>query len=390
MPSRPTYDVLVAGAGPAGISAANAAHESGARVAVIDDNPAPGGQIWRGESHELRAEFIRADHLDFDYGKLILATGARELLLPVPGWTLPGVFAAGGLQALVKSGFDVRGKRVLVSGSGPLLLAVAAALRARGARIVAILEQAPFSRIASFGLSHPAKWPQATSLKLHLLGVPYLNDAWIASVEPGLRALTNRGRAFECDLVACGFGLVPNIELPQLLGCRIDDGFVAVDSLQRTSKPGIYCAGEIVAIGGLDLAIASGLIAGYAAAGQPGKARSHFAARDRALRFAHSLSVAFALRDELRSLASSDTIVCRCEDIKLGEVRAHDSSRAAKLHSRCGMGACQARTCGPALEFLLGFDRPAPRPPLFPARAGDLMASTRVQAPSPCESADSG
>jgi NADPH-dependent 2,4-dienoyl-CoA reductase/sulfur reductase-like enzyme len=380
----------VAGAGPAGFSAANAACESGARVAVIDDNPAPGGQIWRGETHELRAEFVRADHLDFDYDKLVLATGARELLLPFPGWTLPGVFAAGGLQALAKSGFDVRGKRIVVAGSGPLLLAVAAALRNRGAHIVAILEQAPFGRVATFGLTHPVRWPQAASLKLQLLGVPYLNNAWITNVAPGLRVGTNRGRTLDCDFVACGFGLVPNTELAQLLGCRIDDGFVAVDRMQCTSKPGIYCAGEIVAIGGLDLAISSGRIAGYAATGQPDKARLHFAARDRALHFAHALGEAFALREELRHLATHNTVVCRCEDVTLGDVSAHASSRAAKLHARCGMGACQARTCGPALEFLLGFDKPAPRPPLFPTRAGDLTASTRARAPSPCESAGSG
>nr|AUN35747.1 putative oxidoreductase [uncultured bacterium] len=152
-------DGLVIGAGPAGLAAAYSAAQSGSRVVVIDDNPAAGGQIWRGEqqkpaSREAQAWFekirsvdirfidgARVFHqprpgtllaetsegvIDLNYDNLILATGARERFLPFPGWTLPNVMGAGGLQALVKTGLPIEGKRVVVAGSGPLLLAVAA------------------------------------------------------------------------------------------------------------------------------------------------------------------------------------------------------------------------------------------------------------------------
>jgi NADPH-dependent 2,4-dienoyl-CoA reductase/sulfur reductase-like enzyme len=372
MATKGEVDVLVVGAGPAGITAANAASESGMRVAVVDGNPEPGGQLWRGEKRPLRAQFIQAEHLNFTYRRLVIATGARELLLPFPGWTLPGVFAAGGLQALAKSGLRVQGKRVLVAGSGPLLLAVAATLRRLGAQIVAILEQAPRQQVMAFALSNPRKLLQGAALKTRLLGVPFYYDSWVTSVRPGLRVQTNSGREFECDWAACGFGLMPNIELAQLLCCRIKDGFVAADQFQQTSEPGIYCAGEVMAVGGLDLALASGRIAGYAATGQLDKARRRFARRDRALRFAASLRSAFTLRPELLKLAAEDTIVCRCEDVPWSAVRPHTSWKSAKLHTRCGMGPCQGRTCGPILQFLQGFELPPPRPPLFPVRAGDL------------------
>ena len=165
------HRVLVIGAGPAGLAAAYRAAENGLRVAVLDDNPAAGGQIWRGgeekvESREAQAWFDRIRSVDIqlingarvfqqprartllaetrtgvcelNYEKLILATGARERFLPFPGWTLPNVMGAGGLQALVKTGLTIEGKRVVVAGSGPLLLAVAAYLRAHGAEVLLI------------------------------------------------------------------------------------------------------------------------------------------------------------------------------------------------------------------------------------------------------------
>src|SRR5690348_8960269 len=167
------YDALVIGGGPAGLAAAVSARQAGARVAIVDDNPGPGGQIWRGEhrrpnspeaaewfnrAHIKQVEFIGGARvydrpekglllaetfdgaLELRFRKLILATGAREIFLPFPGWTLPGVTGAGGLQALVKSGLPIEGKKVVVAGAGPLLLAVAAYLRKRGADVALIAE----------------------------------------------------------------------------------------------------------------------------------------------------------------------------------------------------------------------------------------------------------
>ena len=148
-------DIVIVGAGPAGLAAARSAAQSGAAVALVDDNPRAGGQIWRGgpqhsthQAKELWDELQQMTKVQWfmqsrvvgaagaaqllletpqqtftlAYRKLILATGARERLLPFPGWTLPGVTGAGGLQALVKGGYPVQGKRVVVAGSGPLLL----------------------------------------------------------------------------------------------------------------------------------------------------------------------------------------------------------------------------------------------------------------------------
>src|SRR5271169_7161512 len=178
------FDVAVVGAGPAGIAAALAAADSGRKIGLIDDNPAAGGQIWRAAHNSARPSVssfwfdrlnksavqivsgARVFHaakgelaaesddsaIQISYGKLILATGARELFLPFPGWTLPNVMGAGGLQALVKSGLAVEGRSVVVAGSGPLLLAVAAYLRGRGARVRLIAEQASRERVIGFGL----------------------------------------------------------------------------------------------------------------------------------------------------------------------------------------------------------------------------------------------
>jgi hypothetical protein len=126
----------------------------------------------------------------------------------------------------------------------------------------------------------------------------------------------------------------------------------------------------------MDLALVGGRIAGYAAAGQADKARRWFRARQRALRFMQALDRAFALREELKAIATNDTLICRCEDVPLARITGHAGWRAAKLETRCGMGPCQGRVCGPAVEFLLGWRAGPVRPPIFPARAGDLGGSS--------------
>ena len=147
---------------------------------------------------------------------------------------------------------------------------------------------------------------------------------------------------------------------------------VAVDEMQQTSVAGVYSAGEATGIGGLDLSLVEGEIAGFAAAGETREARALFGARQRHRRFAGALERAFALREELKHLAQDDTLVCRCEDVALGRVRACSGWREAKLHTRCGMGPCQGRVCGGAVEFLLGWKAESVRPPVFPARIGSL------------------
>lgn len=414
-----SFEIVVVGAGPAGIAAACVAAEQGKQVAIMDDNSAPGGQIWRGEhqatrnqpnsglsSHWIRrlqsnpsiAQFsgcrifdapatgvVRAEQgsqcIDVEYQHVILATGARERFLPFPGWTLPNVIGAGALQAMVKSGLPIRDKRVVMAGSGPLLLAVAAYLRQHGAKVTAICEQASRSSLARFALGiagNPAKLAQALRYGSKTLGVPFHLGCWpvAAHGESKLQAvvISNSVHQWElqCDYLACGFHLVPNIDLPMLLGCRIPDGFVAVDSMQRTSVEKVFCAGEPTGIGGVESALLEGQIAGLASAGDHSGAQALARGRGRMRRFAKNLATTFDLRLELKSLPQPDTIVCRCEDVAYGPISQHSSWRSAKLHTRCGMGPCQGRICGSALEFLMGWNVDGVRPPIFPAQIANL------------------
>ncbi|MCS6817177.1 MAG: FAD/NAD(P)-binding oxidoreductase, partial [Blastocatellia bacterium] len=155
-------------------------------------------------------------------------------------------------------------------------------------------------------------------------------------------------------------------------------GYVRVNEFQETSRVGVFCAGEPTGIGGVDLALIEGQIAGYAAAGRPELARALFGLRARWRCFASRLNRAFALRPELKSLPDARTIICRCEDVPLERLRRYGSWREAKLQTRCGMGPCQGRICGPAVEFLFGWTVESHRPPIFPTRVESLM-----QAPFP-------
>jgi D-hydroxyproline dehydrogenase subunit alpha len=430
--SSQCFDVLVVGGGPAGMAAAARAAECGVRVGIVDDNAAFGGQIWRGSTerdqppeaaqwrkrlqeaaitklcgqrvfHQPEPGILLAEGLgeqdpadqrsgaslcELRYRSLVLATGARERFLPFPGWTIPNVMGAGGLQAMAKCGLPIHGKRVVVAGSGPLLLAVAAYLRRHGAEIAIICEQASWSRLAKFGLailSQPEKVAQALQLKSDLAGVPFAANSWPVAANGRERlesvALSRNGKpeTIACDYLACGFHLAPNVELPLLLGCQIDGGFVRVDECQRTSIENIFCAGEPTGIGGLESSLIEGQIAGLAAAGRKSEARTLFRKRGKAQRFARSLERAFRLRPELAGLPSAETLVCRCEDVTYSRLQGHTSWRAAKLHTRCGMGPCQGRVCGPATEFLFQWKPDSVRPPVFPARIENLAAVVSAQ-----------
>jgi NADPH-dependent 2,4-dienoyl-CoA reductase/sulfur reductase-like enzyme len=425
------FEVLVVGGGPAGMAAAACAAECGVRAGIVDDNFTPGGQIWRGEAsspqeidhrkidqqksnpqnpdaskwvqrmriaeittlcglrivHQPEAGVLIAESIngfrELRYDKLILATGARERFLPFPGWTLPNVMGAGGLQVMVKSSLPIRGKRVFVAGTGPLLLAVAAYLRKHGAQIPLICEQASWGSLAAFGLAllrWPAKIVQGFQLKLALAGVPFAADTWVVAAN-GHTALESvdilragKVESIPCDYLACGFHLVPNVELPLLLGCAVDNGCVRVDDFQKTTVASVFCAGEPTSVGGVELAIIEGQIAGLAAGGHATEARALFAQRERARRFAQLLDSTFRLRSELRKLPLPETMVCRCEDVPYSRLQQHSSWRSAKLHTRCGMGPCQGRVCGPATEFLFEWNPDSVRPPVFPARVDTLAA----------------
>ena len=409
-------EVLVIGAGPAGIAAATAAAANGRKVIVLDDNPAPGGQIWRnktaeengssgGEMKRRALESLRQSGAEvlagrsvfaayasglvqtvwdasggyveeFGFEQLILATGARERFLPFPGWTLPGVLGAGGLQALVRGGYFVAGKRVIVAGTGPLLLAVAAHLAEDGAVVSAVLEQASLRQMVPFAMSllgDPTKLMQGARYRSRLRKTPYRTGCWVVEAIAGNDGqslaevrMTDGARTWTepCDLLACGYHLVPNTQIAELLGCAFRGSFVQVDESQRTSLPNVFCAGEPTGIAGLEAALVQGEIAGLACAGQPTVALHSRATAARS--FGLRMEKAFALRPELAALPRPDTIVCRCEDVPFGELHSHVGWTDAKLQTRCGMGPCQGRVCGPAIEHLLGWKPVSVRQPLSP------------------------
>jgi NADPH-dependent 2,4-dienoyl-CoA reductase/sulfur reductase-like enzyme len=288
------------------------------------------------------------------------------------------------MQALVKSGLPVTGKRVVVAGTGPLLLAVADLLRSRGAIVPMIAEQASACRIRGFALSlarTPSKLAAGAWLRARLLGAAYSTDSYVLGVVnqgPSLRVSVRRGnrqKTVDCDYLACGFHLIPNNELPQVLGCDLTlGGYVRADGRLRTTAPNVYAVGELTGIGGVDKAVIEGRIAAHTAVGDETAARSLARAHAASLHFAARLDAAFALRSELLQLARPDTVICRCEDVRAGAVSQWLSARDAKLQTRCGMGPCQGRTCGPVLERVFSAEPQGVRPPIFPVAVGTLAA----------------
>lgn len=404
--------VIVIGGGPGGIASAVTAAENGLKVVIVDENPALGGQIWRQQlgkvkdknaqkwiarlmrldiSFESSATFLGCDQGSavchsrskgrflLEYDALILACGAKELFLPFPGWTLPNVLGCGGAQAMVKSGLNVQGKRVVVSGSGPLLLAVATYLKKNGAQIAGIYEQAEAAKLNSLAfylLKHfPAKILQGISYRLNLLTVPWKKGWWVKKAL-GAEALesivvTNGSeeKKIDCDILACGFGLKANLEIPGILACKTSNGFVEVDENQKTSVEGVFAVGELTGIGGLDKALLEGENAARFISGLRSQ-NKHKAAM---AGFVNRLEETFALRPEVKNLAEKTTVFCRCEDVPYSEVCDSMDQRSVKLYSRCGMGSCQGRVCSTMGQELFGWDLNNIKSPLVPLNVESLM-----------------
>lgn len=417
--SRLDADVVVVGAGPAGMAAAVAAAEHGQDVLLLDEGARPGGQVWRHRDRatlpraarsllqRLDASAVRVVHgasvaavtnplrllVEID-GRpataaarhaVVLCTGARERFLPFPGWTLRGVVGVGGAQALLKQGLDVRGRRVIVAGSGPLLFPVSAALAGASARVALVAEQASSASVLRFAAGlwrTPARLLDAARYRASFAASRYRSGVWVTEALGDERveaARLSNGQVIRCDLLCVGYGLVPATELARLAGCQLANGAVAVDDEHRTTVPGIFCAGEPTGVAGADAAVTQGMIAGTAAAG--GRVPATLLRRRRMqLDFADRLSAAFALRDELRQLPRPDTIVCRCEDVTLAGLAACTSMREARLHTRAGMGPCQGRVCGTALELLRGWPADGVRWPAVTVRVATLALTHETAA----------
>ena len=416
--------VVVVGAGPAGLAGARASAAAGLDTLLLDAAPQAGGQVWRarqgvaaGAAARALASVTQAGAralagtrvvmalprrellIDGPQGarrlrweRLVLATGARERLMPLPGWTLPGVFGAGGLQALVKGGWPIRGRRVLVAGTGPLLLAAAATLRREGAQVLAVADEAGPAALARFAgtlLRHPAKALQAVRLGVSLAGVPLLHGWRVVEIQGDgqvervvLAGEGGRTRTIACDALAAGWGLVPQTELGQALGCalveRFGDDALAVDAGQHTSVAGVLAAGECTGVAGARAAWLQGEIAGRSAAVELGAMSPDAQPRVAGLRREHDFAAAVASsfprpRDGADRLRD-DTLVCRCEDVPWSALRDQPDLRAAKLATRCGMGHCQGRLCYDTLAAVMHWQRLPTRPPSSPAPLATLMA----------------
>jgi len=404
--------VVVVGAGPGGIAAAVTAAENDAEVFIIDENPGLGGQIWRqqlGKVKDKNAQKwisrLEKQKVKFEssttvlgiedksvlclhpekgkfsigFDNLILACGAKELFLPFPGWTLPNVLGCGGAQAMVKSGLDVKGKRVVISGSGPLLLAVASYLKSKGAKVLGIYEQTESSKLyklTCFLLSKfPKKIIQGIGYRLGLLSSPWKKGWWVkqANGNESLESITvtngKQEKVIDCDILACGFGLKANLELAKVLNCEVKSGFISVDQFQETSVKNIYAVGELTGIGGLDKALLEGENAANVIVGNRGQLRP----RKNVDRFVDELSRAFELRREVKVLSKPDTIFCRCEDVEYKDVSDSSNQRATKLYSRCGMGACQGRVCSSIGQELFGWELNKIQSPIVPVNVESLI-----------------
>ncbi len=462
--------VLVIGAGPAGLAAALAALEGGARVVLLDAADYLGGQYWRhlpttrparDESllhhdwstfrslrrrleSDPRCEIVTSAHVwaieghkvhvlvgepdgtdrdarEYSAAAVVMATGAYDRALPIPGWDLPGVFTAGGAQALAKGERIAVGRRVVIGGAGPFLLPVAASLALSGSTVVGVYEASHAGRLLRSWTTRPwelartiakvfetvgyvsshvrHRIPYATGRAITAIhGVDRVQSVTVSAIDPSWAPIAGTEKTIDVDAVCLGHGFTPRLELPIAAGCLLTaQRFIEVDDDQRTSVTGVFAAGEITGVGGVDLALAEGAIAGHVAAG--GKASDHQLRRHRARRrtyrrFSARLEAAHAIGANWSAWLTPATVVCRCEEVNFGRLCAVvDASQSAGLRSlrlltRAGLGICQGRVCGRTVEELLGARSPGGRlidgvvsdrrPIATPIRLGELASDLTV------------
>jgi len=450
-PPEIACDVLVVGGGPAGLSAAIAAAEAGASVVLLDERAAPGGQYAKplADSHtdplpdrqfqlgaELRARAARAgvrietdslvwgafaaDELGALIGgeaatlrprRLVLAPGAHERPVPIPGWTLPGVMTTGALQTLARAQRVSPRERVLIAGTGPLNLQLACELLDGGLKPLAVLEAAPRPSVRTWREA----WQMTRSApdlvrdgvamlaRLKRAGVPVLWDTRLTALEGDGTVQRARfgNRSLFVEVVAINLGFQPEVGLARGLGLphRFEPAGVGhlateTDEEGRTADPTVFAVGDGAALGGARVALARGRLAGLAAARDLGFAAPDDAGARTDLRRALSFQAAlWRLYPPVPLPCMPDeTIVCRCEEVTAGRLRAELAAGATSLPvlkkaTRAGMGRCQGRFCATTLARLCP-DLPdseafaAPRAPIRPVPAAPLMfEAPEFQAP---------
>jgi len=432
-PGRPLRTVVV-GAGPAGVRAVEQLVQAGLRPVWVEEAPDGGGRIyqkpppgfartaealygddapraralhatldamkaktdwrpntlvWNIRPQERRIHLLVAGRQQdvADYDALFLCTGAMDRVVPIPGWTTPGVTTLGGAQIALKAQGVAIGRRVVLLGTGPLLLLVATQYVKAGAQVVAVLDTSPFAGVvrAAPGLLWNVAAMQRGLRWLRGLkgaGVPVHHGVTPLAIEGGgavsaIRWRSARGEEHraECDAVGMGWGLKPETQLADLAGVPF-----RFDALQRlwlpekeisgrTPNPSVYLAGDGASIGGAVVAELAGARAALAMLEDAALLRDPLpgttleARLRREARFRAGLERAFPYPAALAAGMADETILCRCEAITAGEVRAtaredFASGRApeinrAKSFVRVGMGRCQGRVCGPPAAEVL-------------------------------------
>jgi NADPH-dependent 2,4-dienoyl-CoA reductase/sulfur reductase-like enzyme len=460
-------DVLVIGAGPAGMTAAATAAEIGLDVVLVDERLKLGGQYFKQPARsELAAtadsqhaagraliERVRAADIQvlsgtmiwgafgvdtilgvsgsgrwrFSPRTVILATGAYERAVPLPGWTLPGVMTTGAAQTLLRSYGVTPGERVLISGNGPLAMQVAAEITRAGARVVALTELARLTSprrlgaVARMAGAAPDLIRDGARYRLTLArarvptllghglvrveGDDAVRRATVAAVDSDGRPDPATERSFDVDAVCMGFGFDPSNEIARALGCRhrreAQSGALVTEASEtgRTSVPGVWAVGDGTTIGGARVAQSVAVLAAIDAARALGRdlaeqweatERAAMRAARRHRRFQTALAQLYAAPRLGARLAAPRTLICRCENVTREAIEsvARDGLGhvgAIKRATRAGMGPCQGRYCEPlvreiiaeqadvALDEYSGF---APNPPFKPVPISVLRSDT--------------
>jgi D-hydroxyproline dehydrogenase subunit alpha len=413
-------DVAVVGGGPAGLAASARLAAAGADVVLLEEAAELGGQYYKRRLGEVRARYgdyrpagsrliaatrgagVRCltGHLVWGVdgrtllaldvqsgttravraGACIVATGAYERAIPFPGWQLPGVVTPGHALHLATCDRVALGQRVVVAGTGPFLLAAAAAVLRAGGGVRAIVElNAPYrpGRAALEAARFPSRLRELAGYAATLAAgrVAVLQRHRVVAavgrdhVEAVQLARTGTGgdlRRIEVDGLAVGYGFRPGSELVRLLGvtCERDglgEEFPVLDPWGRTSVPGVYVAGEAARIAGMRAALASGELAAAAVATDLGlvgpEPRGAFRRLATELRFAALTARLYPVGAADYLAMPDETMVCRCEGVTAGTIRVAAAAgrsevSGVKAVTRAGMGPCQARQCGLALAVL--------------------------------------
>lgn len=328
----------------------------------------------------------------FQYDVILLATGARERFFPFPGWTLPGVYSTGLIQVLLKSSAVLPSQNILVGGSGLFLLAVGYEILKNGGNVISILEHTGMLEKVKMFSQFPYQYPKFIEggkfmSKIFFSGVPVryrtriieargdgvLEEVVVGRVDGSGRVIAGKEKIVKTDCLVTGYGFVPNIELAQLAGCDLEysdagGGWViGVNDLMETSVADVYAAGEVTGVAGSLKSATEGRIAALSILKRfehssyekiAGGIRRLLRARKHHLKFGEYFNLLYRIPERSYREITDDTIICRCEDIRMGDIKkAVDGGfvtpGSLKMALRAGMGNCQARTCGPVIGDLL-------------------------------------